>query len=507
MRFLADLRGIAGLSRADSAPEDHLVAISFELLPDLLRAGDPRLVPDVVSGFWAAKLSNDPKALTTYEYFAAKACCPGLLPAGVPGPVESDAVRHWCATRYRAVIREADPFFSAPPVTLPNDSRPSAFDSPERAVFIYRDHHTIAGLSTAARLTHDALAKCGFAVIDLDFFFGRHQIREEYLHNVLQPGGGKRSSLHLFHLNPEYVPECTMLHLSRMANNSYRIGHYVWELSDASLVHECGLALMDEIWVPSQYVKEIYQKRTSGPIHVMGYALELPQPDARFTRAAFGLPDDAYIFLVSFDAGSIVERKNPLAAVRAFRKAFPAGTENAILVLKTRNLETFQTEHDRNHWQQVKRIAAADRRIQIIDRTMTSAELTGLTATSNCYVSLHRSEGFGYGPADAMGLGKPVITTAYSGVTDFCTSETAFLVNYTLQQVPRGAYPYMDDSREYYWASPDIDHAASQMRQLYLNPKNGEALAQRGREFIVTRYSLEAFQRRCLSRLADLGWF
>ena len=125
-------------------------------------------------------------------------------------------------------------------------------------------------------------------------------------------------------------------------------------------------------------------------------------------------------------------------------------------------------------------IAAADSRIRIIDHTMTSAELTGLLATCDCYVSLHRSEGFGYGPADAMGLGKPVITTAYSGVTDFCTSETALPIDYVLDQVPQGAYPYMDAARQYYWASPDIDAAAFQMRRLYENPEIGVRLGRTG---------------------------
>ena len=72
---------------------------------------------------------------------------------------------------------------------------------------------------------------------------------------------------------------------------------------------------------------------------------------------------------------------------------------------------------------------------------MTSAELTGLLANCDCYISLHRSEGFGFGPADAMGLGKPVITTAYSGVTDFCNSETALPIDYELDRVSAGRLP------------------------------------------------------------------
>src|SRR5437773_9141642 len=116
-----------------------------------------------------------------------------------------------------------------------------------------------------------------------------------------------------------------------------------------------------------------------------------------------------------------------------------------------------------------------------MDHTMDPEELAGLHAACDCYVSLHRSEGFGYGPAEAMVLGKPVITTGYSGVTDFCTPETALLVDYTLERVPQNAYPYMDAARDYYWAAPDVEAAARQMRRLYEDREFGERLGQAGR--------------------------
>jgi glycosyltransferase involved in cell wall biosynthesis len=253
-------------------------------------------------------------------------------------------------------------------------------------------------------------------------------------------------------------------------------------------------------------LRDIYRRRVNVPVYVMGQAVDSHTPDSRFTKATFNLPAEACVFLSSFDAGSVVERKNPLASAQAFRKAFPTGRENAILVLKTRNLGAMQTSRDRDHWRQVTEMAAADTRIRIIDHTMTSAALTGLLATCDCYISLHRSEGFGYGPADAMGLGKPVIATAYSGVTDFCNAETALPIDYELIRVPQGAYPYMDADRQYYWASPDVDAAAFQMCKLYEDPAIGVRLGQRGQQWISEHYSLDALQRRYVGRLAELGW-
>jgi len=484
---------------AREASDEVFLAMAFELLTDISRAGDPRLVPEFVSRFWFRRLSAEANELNAYEYLAMRAYASDHSNIA--------AVRQWLVDRYLRVFPQADSFIMTPT----GDSRNQAVDCSHswphhRTVFVYRDHRTIAGLSTAGRFTHDALVECGLPVVDLDFSFGRDRMKEEYLHNALLPGGGQRPSLHVLHLNPEYVPECLMSHLSRMGEHCYLIGHFAWELSDISPVHECGLALVDEIWVPSAYVKEIYQKRIDVPIHVMGHAVEPLRPDPRFTRAAFGLPDDTYIFLVSFDAGSIVERKNPLAAVRAFCKAFPAGTEKTIMLLKTRNTGACQTDRDRDHWRQTVKIAGSEPRIRILEQTMSAMELNAMYGVSDCYVSLHRSEGFGFGPAEAMGLGKPVIATGYSGVMEFCTPETAALVSYKLEDVALGSFPFMDEGRVYQWASPDIDVAAFHMRRLYNNPDLGRALGTAGRHLIANQFSKSALRQRFAVRLSELGW-
>jgi glycosyltransferase involved in cell wall biosynthesis len=154
----------------------------------------------------------------------------------------------------------------------------------------------------------------------------------------------------------------------------------------------------------------------------------------------------------------------------------------------------------------VTELAAADPRIRIMDSTLNGEQMAGLQAACDCYVSLHRSEGFGYGPAEAMVLGKPVITTGYSGVTDFCTAKTALLVDYALERTPAGAYPYMDRDREYYWAAPSVNDAANHMQRLYEDREFGRAIGAAGREFVRDRYSVAALQQRYVDRLSELGW-
>ena len=87
----------------------------------------------------------------------------------------------------------------------------------------------------------------------------------------------------------------------------------------------------------------------------------------------------------SFDYNSIFERKNPLAAVKAFKK-FAVDHEDAVFVLKTSNLhhyyDVFMIDSERLIG------AAAGARIIIINDTLTHSEMEELYDRTNCYVSL-----------------------------------------------------------------------------------------------------------------------
>ena len=496
MQILGELHGLAQMRDAHKAAGDLLLALSFESLAELVQAADPRLIPDYISRYWSAPVASDPASPSSYVYLAARAWRPELT--------DNAAIQSWYSRRFLSVLPQADVFGAVDPAAA-LDTGGEELTPPEKVAFVYRDHHTIAGLSKAGLLTRNALSRAGLPLVDLDFSFGRDRIPEEYRHNgrLLRHA---RSSLHILNLNPEYVPECLMCHFSSLEHARYLIGQFYWELSDIGSVHECGLAMMDEIWVATEYLKEVYRKRVAVPVLVMGQAVEPPPRKMQPPRATFQLPEDAYVFLFTFDAGSGVERKNPLAAVKAFRKAFPRGAEKASLVLKTRNAGSVQSDTERTHWRQVLELAAGDRRVHVIDSTMNADQMAGLQAACDCYLSLHRSEGFGYGPAEAMVLGKPVIATGYSGVTDFCTPHTSLLVDYALERVPEGAYPYMDRDRDYYWAAPDLEDAARHMRRLYEDRDLSNELGQSGRELMLERYSVAALQRRYVDRLSALGW-
>ena len=335
---------------------------SFAALADLLNRNDVRLLPSYISKFWRQNAFAG-GTITTYEYVAAaafRAC------GDSPGRDAEPAVRNWFVSDYVASHPWAILLSGIPSV----DGRQPHSEPRkpiENAILSYRDHKTVCGLSKAGTQATTALRNAGFEVFDLDYALPRDRMREEYTHNTSLVINSRRN-LHLLNMNPEYVPECLLLNAARVRSRDYIVGQFYWELSNTSIIHETGLALIDEIWVASSYLADVFSQHTNKPIINMGQAVTEPPP-SNLGRAHFGLPDKDYLFLLNFDAMSSIERKNPLSAVRAFRQAFPLGNERAGLIIKTRHADQV-AGNDLVHWKLVLKEAEQDKRIRIVNRTL-----------------------------------------------------------------------------------------------------------------------------------------
>ncbi|MEQ9330038.1 glycosyltransferase [Thalassobaculum sp.] len=277
----------------------------------------------------------------------------------------------------------------------------------------------------------------------------------------------------------------------------YVIGHWPWELPVWPGRWDGAYDLVDEIWTISRFTHDAFAGRAPVPVVIMPPAVELPADHGRWHRSDFGLPENAFLFHFSFDFLSYPHRKNPWACVEAFRRAFPSRREPVGLVVKT-----MRAEHGSVAWRRLRRAAAEDPRIVLLDRTLSRSETIGLMASTDAYLSLHRAEGFGRGLAEAMLAGLPVIATGYSGTTDFVTEATGFPVDYRLVAVRPGQYP---GGEKQHWADPDIDHAAARLRQVYEDADNTRLIAEAGRRHAEQAFSPLAAGARYRERLASLG--
>ena len=238
----------------------------------------------------------------------------------------------------------------------------------------------------------------------------------------------------------------------------YTIGLWPWELPRWPECWHHAWNTVNEIWGISEYAAAAYQAAPL-PVRPMPLPVKLgPVEDKR--RDDFKLPGASYLFVFSFDLNSTLSRKNPQAIISAFQAAFPCdGTAQVGLVIKVNH----PRDKDRD-WQAFKRLLHGDARIHLIEGAMRRQDVLALYQCCNCFVSLHRAEGFGRGIAEAQLLGMEVITTGFSGNTDFCAQGATEQVSYQLRPLRADEY-YCGEGQ--HWAEPDIHHAATLMKKVY----------------------------------------
>ncbi len=282
----------------------------------------------------------------------------------------------------------------------------------------------------------------------------------------------------VLHVNPPLLPLVLLRMLRGLTRGRRVIGYWSWELPTAPHEWRVGARFVHEVWAPTPFVAAALEPLLPGKVRVVPppMAIAPPRPSA-MDRAAFGLPADAVVVLVSFNLASSLERKNPLAAIAAFRAAF-GDRGDRLLLLKVGNHNHFPEDFAR-----LRAAVGAAPNIRLETRTLPSADLHALTAACDIVLSLHRSEGFGLVPAEAMLLGKPVIATGWSGNMTFMDAASAALVSYRLvpAQDPRHVY------QGACWAEPDPADAVAHLRRLADDAGARTALGALGREAALAR--------------------
>lgn len=261
----------------------------------------------------------------------------------------------------------------------------------------------------------------------------------------------------------------------------YNVGYWPWELSSMPRSWRFAFDLVDEIWASSQFLMDVFRRLTSKPVVYMPPYVGVTDI-APFDRESLGLSRSDLIFLCMFDFNSYIARKNPMAAIDAFRMAFPSAGGPERLLIKTINGHANPQAFD-----QLQRHIATDERIALIDGGLTRSEICGLLQGVDCYVSLHRSEGFGRIIAEAMLLGTPVIATDWSGSASFLNPATGLPVSCTLRSVRPDEYIYSEDS---VWAEPSTEDAARKMRLVRQDPRGLKGIRSNAARVVNQNYGL-----------------
>lgn len=301
------------------------------------------------------------------------------------------------------------------------------------------------------------------------------------------------NGINLIHVNADQVTNFFNEKGESYFKNKYNIGFWYWELSKFPKEWLDKFQFFNEIWVASSFCQETLSEASPVPVVKIPPSVVVDRIK-NVDRSYFGIKDDSFVFLFIFDLLSFFERKNPLAVIRAFKEAF-GPNEKAQLVLKCSNLERNAPARDMI-LEETKGL-----NVKLIDRYLDKDEVHALMSISNCYVSLHRSEGFGLPLAESMYLGKPVIATDYSSNTDFMSVNNSFLVKYKLIEIDKDYGPYKKGN---VWADPDHVHASELMRLVYEKRELSSEIGAKAARDIRENLSPEATGKKIRERLEHI---
>jgi glycosyltransferase involved in cell wall biosynthesis len=353
---------------------------------------------------------------------------------------------------------------------------------------------TMSGIGEGARLAYDALEAAGMApaAFDISGAFGQAELEAPPRRPVVAGSGGTL----VVHHNAPFLPHALWAIGRARVRGRRVIGYWAWEFPRIPDSWLPSLRYLHEVWVPSELTREAVAAATELPVHVVPH----PLPPVHATpnmRTRLDLPAGALIVLTVFHMGSAFTRKNPLAGIAAFRRAF-GDAPDRLLAIKL--IDHGASPIARRELEQA--IAGAPN-IRLINVMLRPADMAGLIDASDIVLSLHRSEGFGLVPAEAMQLGKAVVATGWSGNMDFMNARNSAPVSYDLVPV-QDPYDGAFIADGQLWAEANVEHAADWLRRLAAEPELRRRLGDNARADIARQLSPESFART-VTNLLETG--
>ena len=348
------------------------------------------------------------------------------------------------------------------------------------------------GLSQGAKLYARALeeGEIPHTLLNLDFVPDLPQNDTRYDDRLVQVN---QYAINVVHINPlEWRVACGTFS-QKQFDRHYNVIVILWELEKLPKSWTKIFKYIDEVWAPSRFIADAVRKETDKPVTVIPYGMETPY-DESLTRADFGLDEDDFLVLMMFDSKSFASRKNPGAAIDAFREAYGENPEHVKLVIKINNPKEADIAFVEEH-------IGGKAGYTLITERMEKEKLNSLIRLCDVFLSLHRAEGFGLVMAEAMALGTPAVATGWSANAEFMPEDASCPVKYTLVPV-NGGYQFDDGTMR--WAEPDVHDAARYLKRLREDPAYYRQIAENGQQYIRENLSVQRSAEKMKARIEEI---
>lgn len=287
--------------------------------------------------------------------------------------------------------------------------------------------------------------------------------------------------------------------------SAYSIGLFDWEMGwiPREWVDICNT--LQEIWVPCHWTAEVAKKSgITRSIHVFGHCAS---PEDYSDGPALEFPEIPKGWFKFYSIFQWTERKNPEGLLRAYLTAF-TDRDPVVLILKTygENYSDDETRAVMGRIEEVKRKVggAHQPKVLAILGMLTKDEMLGLHRMGDCFVLIHRAEGWGLPHFDACMMGKPVITTNYSANLEFTTTENSYLVGYKPVLVSgMDWFPWY--AKDMTWADPDVGECTGAMRRVFKHRKQASARARMAQAYVHKKFSWSAIGAQMKLRIEQIA--
>ncbi|GAA5264547.1 hypothetical protein ACOSOMT5_P0971 [Acidiphilium sp. MT5] len=338
------------------------------------------------------------------------------------------------------------------------------------------------GIGEAARGMIEALTMAGIPVSILDISEMSNSPRGDYgIVSRFTSSETKLYPITILHVNADQLPY-VMPKLPLGIQSTLKIGVWAWETSDFPEKWCDRFGLLDEVWVATRFMADAVSRKSTIPVFTVPYVFgwKSVECDREWLQSKLvDIGSDEFIFLFQFDAFSVPFRKNPHAVIRAFIEAFRPDVPVRLLIKTLNGVDnaTLISELE---------ALGSGRRVTIWDAPLSNNDRFKLLASVDCFVSLHRAEGFGMSIAEAMALKKPVLVTNWSGIADLLSTKVAALVDYTLKPLKQDYGPYEKGTL---WAEVIIEDAAEKMRRIFEDTQYRNNIGKSAADFILNNLS------------------
>ncbi len=351
----------------------------------------------------------------------------------------------------------------------------------------YGEVSNTSGYGEAARAYVRALHEAGIRVSVIDTAANPRRATDDLVASLM--GNDAGADFNLFHGIPPY-----------WARTAYRLANViamtVWETDTMPPMWRNPLIHAVDVWLPCKFNTEVFARGLGRQPFRLPHPVppRNSDPPEQLDWASMGIAETDFVFYTCFEWQ---ERKSPADLMEAFLRAFPSESD-AVLLVKTGSNAASKAAQG---------LADARQRWRSAGRVIVRAEgwseqrIDAMHARGDCYVSLHKGEGWGYPLFEAACRGTPVIATAYGGPLDYLDPERHWLVRATPAAVRQ---PYHFYSPAMRWAEPNLDHAVEGLRWTYANRTAARAAARAAAEPLLARYAPRQVGEMAKARLIEL---